>query len=441
MAASVFYGRLLAATTLRNHRPRSALRAAAQVLGSSGLFNNHGLQVQQQQQRNLSLHEYMSMELLQEAGVSVPKGYVAKSPDEAYAIAKKLGSKDVVIKAQVLAGGRGKGTFESGLKGGVKIVFSPEEAKAVSSQMIGKKLFTKQTGEKGRICNQVLVCERKYPRREYYFAITMERSFQGPVLIGSSHGGVNIEDVAAETPEAIIKEPIDIVEGIKKEQALRLAQKMGFPPNIVDSAAENMVKLYSLFLKYDATMIEINPMVEDSDGAVLCMDAKINFDSNSAYRQKKIFDLQDWTQEDERDKDAAKAHLNYIGLDGNIGCLGTDVVVLEVMATEVELDLKFNISMLCVLAILVNIFGGIMRCDVIAQGIVMAVKDLEIRIPVVVRLQGTRVDDAKALIADSGLKILACDDLDEAARMVVKLSEIVTLAKQAHVDVKFQLPI
>uniref|UniRef100_A0A2K6U5E3 Succinate--CoA ligase [ADP-forming] subunit beta, mitochondrial n=1 Tax=Saimiri boliviensis boliviensis TaxID=39432 RepID=A0A2K6U5E3_SAIBB len=457
MAASVFYGRLLAAATLRNHRPRSALRAAAQVLGSSGLFNNHGLQVQQQQQRNLSLHEYMSMELLQEAGVSVPKGYVAKSPDEAYAIAKKLGSKDVVIKAQVLAGGRGKGTFESGLKGGVKIVFSS------FSYFSPEELFTKQTGEKGRICNQVLVCERKYPRREYYFAITMERSFQGPVLIGSSHGGVNIEDVAAETPEAIIKEPVDIVEGIKKEQALRLAQKMGFPPNIVDSAAENMVKLYSLFLKYDATMIEINPMVEDSDGAVLCMDAKINFDSNSAYRQKKIFDLQDWTQEDERDKDAAKAHLNYIGLDGNIGCLvngaglamatmdiiklhgGTPANFLDVgggaTVHQVTEAFKLITSDKKVLAILVNIFGGIMRCDVIAQGIVMAVKDLEIRIPVVVRLQGTRVDDAKALIADSGLKILACDDLDEAARMVVKLSEIVTLAKQAHVDVKFQLPI
>uniref|UniRef100_A0A8C8XNX5 Succinate-CoA ligase ADP-forming subunit beta n=1 Tax=Panthera leo TaxID=9689 RepID=A0A8C8XNX5_PANLE len=178
MAASMFYSRLLATAALRSRGSRPALRAAAQVLGSSGLFNNHGLQIQQQQKRNLSLHEYMSMELLQEAGVSIPKGHVAKSPDEAYAVAKKLGSKDVVIKAQVLAGGRGKGTFESGLKGGVKIVFSPEEAKAVSSQMIGKKLFTKQTGEKGRICNQVLVCERRYPRREYYFAITMERSFQ-----------------------------------------------------------------------------------------------------------------------------------------------------------------------------------------------------------------------------------------------------------------------
>ncbi|XP_005071025.1 succinate--CoA ligase [ADP-forming] subunit beta, mitochondrial [Mesocricetus auratus] len=463
MAASMFYGRQLAAAALRSHRPQATLRAAAQVLGSSGLFNKHGLQIQQQQQRNLSLHEYLSMELLQEAGVSVPKGFVAKSSDEAYAIAKKLGSKDVVIKAQVLAGGRGKGTFSSGLKGGVKIVFSPEEAKAVSSQMIGKKLITKQTGAKGRICNQVLVCERKYPRREYYFAITMERSFQGPVLIGSAQGGVNIEDVAAENPEAIVKIPVDIVEGIKKEQAVALAQKMGFPSYIVDSAAENMIKLYNLFLKYDATMVEINPMVEDADGKVLCMDAKINFDSNSAYRQKKIFDLQDWSQEDEREKDADDANLNYIGLDGNIGCLvngaglamatmdiiklhgGTPANFLDVgggaTVQQVTEAFKLITSDKKVQSILVNIFGGIMRCDIIAKGIVMAVKDLEIKIPVVVRLQGTRVDDAKALIADSELKILACDDLDEAAKMVVKLSEIVTLAKEAHVDVKFQLPI
>uniref|UniRef100_A0A2K5QEV9 succinate--CoA ligase (GDP-forming) n=1 Tax=Cebus imitator TaxID=2715852 RepID=A0A2K5QEV9_CEBIM len=433
----------LTTSTFWNHRP--------QVLGNSGLFNKHGFQVQQQQQRNLTLHECVSMELLQEADVSVPKGYVAKSPEEAYAIAKKLGSKDVVIKAQVLAGGRGKGTFESGLREGVKIVFSPEAAKAVSFRMIGKKLFTKQTGEKGRICNQVVVCERKYPKRQYYLAITMERSFQGSVLIGSSHGGVNM-DVAAETPEVIIKEPIDVVEGIKKEQALWLAQKTGFPPNIVDSEAENMVKLY-----------KINPIVEDSDGAVLCTDAKINFDSNSAYRQKKIFHLQDWTQEDERDKDAAKARLNYTGLDGNIGCQvngaclamatmdimklhgGTPANFFDVgggaAIHQVTEAFKLIASDKKVLAILVNNFGGIMRCDVIAQGIVMAVKDLEIRIPVVVQLQGTWVDDAKALIVDHGLKILACDDWDEAARMLLKLSETVAFAKQAHKDVKFQLPI
>ncbi|KAG5852352.1 hypothetical protein ANANG_G00061470 [Anguilla anguilla] len=329
--------------------------------------------------------------------------------------------------------------------------------------MIGRKLYTKQTGVQGRICNQVFICERRYPRREYYFAITMERSYQGPVLIGSSQGGVNIEDVAAENPDAIVKEPIDIIEGIKMEQAVEVARKMGFPPGLINEAAENMVKLYNLFMKYDASMVEINPMVEDSSGIVMCMDAKINFDSNAAFRQKKVFDMRDWTQEDPRDQQAAKADLNYIGLDGTIGCLvngaglamatmdiiklhgGTPANFLDVgggaTAHQVTEAFKLITSDRKVQAILVNIFGGIMRCDVIAQGIIMAVTDLDLKIPIVVRLQGTRVDDAKTLIAASPLKILACDDLDEAAKMVVKLSAIVSLAKEAQVDVKFQLPI
>uniref|UniRef100_A0A2R9A2Y1 Uncharacterized protein n=1 Tax=Pan paniscus TaxID=9597 RepID=A0A2R9A2Y1_PANPA len=399
MAASMFYSQLLAAATLRSHLLWTALRATAQALGSYGLLNNHGLQVQQ----NLSLHEYMSMELLQEAGVSVSKGYVAKSPDEAYAIAKKVGSKEVEMKAQVLADGRGKGTFESGLKGGVKIVFSPEEAKAVSSEMIGKKLFTKQMGEKGGICNQAL--ERKYPRGEDYFAIGMERSFQGPVLIGSSHGGVNIADVAAETPDAI-KEPVDIVEGIKKEQALRLEQKMGFPPNIVDSTAENMVKLYSLFLKYDATMIRNKSNGEDSDGA-------INFDSNSAYH--------------ENDKDAAKADLNYIGLKGNTDCLvngaGLAMASMDIIKLQGFLDVGGGATVHQVTEAF-----KLITSDKNVLGIVTAVKDVEIEIPVAPR-------------ADSGLKILACDDLEETARTFRRLSETAALAKQAHEDVKFQLPI
>uniref|UniRef100_A0A8C8DHD5 Succinate--CoA ligase [ADP-forming] subunit beta, mitochondrial n=1 Tax=Oryzias sinensis TaxID=183150 RepID=A0A8C8DHD5_9TELE len=453
-----------------------------QVLGgSAGLFGSHVSQLQpphlQQQQRNLSLHEYMSIGLLKEAGISVPSGMVASSAEEAYNVAKQIGTKDLVVKAQVLAGGRGKGTFEGGLKGGVRIVYSPEEVRDISSQMIGRKLFTKQTGEAGRICNQVFVCERRYPRREYYFAITMERSFQGPVLIGSSQGGVNIEDVAAENPDAIVKEPVDIVEGIKMEQAVKVAQKMGFPPALVNEAAENMIKLYNLFIKYDASMVEINPMVEDSSGTelslsdetsyffltVMCMDAKINFDSNAAYRQKKVFEMRDWSQEDPRDHQAATADLNYIGLDGTIGCLvngaglamatmdiiklhgGTPANFLDVgggaTAHQVTEAFKLITSDKKVQAILVNIFGGIMRCDVIAQGIIMAVRDLDLKIPIVVRLQGTRVDDAKALIASSPLKILACDDLDEAAKMVVKLSEIVSLAKEAQVDITFQLPI
>uniref|UniRef100_A0A4W3HNF7 Succinate--CoA ligase [ADP-forming] subunit beta, mitochondrial n=1 Tax=Callorhinchus milii TaxID=7868 RepID=A0A4W3HNF7_CALMI len=444
---------------------------AISVFGAS---LNVGNEVQQQHQRNLSLHEYLSMGLLKDAGIFIPKGQVASSADEAFSVAKTIGSNDLVVKAQVLAGGRGKGEFESGLKGGVKIVYSPEEVQEIASQMIGKKLFTKQTGKKGRMCNQVFICERRYPRREYYFAITMDRSHQGPVLIGSSQGGVNIEDVAADNPDAIIKEPVDIMEGIKKEQAIKVAQKMDFPAVLIEDAANVVMRLYEIFMKYDATLIEINPMVEDSAGVgkvtfnilnrgLMCMDAKITFDSNAAFRQKKVFDLQDWSQEDERDREAARADLNYIGLDGNIGCLvngaglamatmdiiklhgGTPANFLDVgggaTAQQVTEAFKLITSDNKVQAILVNIFGGIMRCDIIAKGIIAAVSDLHLKIPIVVRLQGTRVDDAKALIASSSLKILACDDLGDAARMVVKLSEIVSLAKEAHINVNFQLPI
>ncbi|XP_078265472.1 succinate--CoA ligase [ADP-forming] subunit beta, mitochondrial-like isoform X2 [Rhinoraja longicauda] len=430
---------------------------------SSGLLSVIGLWQNQQQQRNLSLHEYLSIRLLEDAGISVPKGKVASTAEEAYDAAKAIGSRDLVVKAQVLAGGRGKGVFEGGLKGGVRIVYSPEQARDVTSQMIGKKLFTKQTGEKGRICNKVLICERRYPRKEYYFAITLERTFQGPVLIGSSQGGVNIEDVAAENPEAIVKEPIDIVEGVKKEKAVKLAKKMGFPPNVVEDAAENMIKLYDVFVKCDASMLEINPMVEDASGIVMCMDAKISFDSNAAFRQKDIFAQRDWSQEDEQDKQAATADLNYIGLDGNIGCLvngaGLAMATMDIIklhggmpanfldvgggATSQQVTEAFKLitSNKNVVAILVNIFGGIMRCDIIAKGIILAVEDLDLKIPIVVRLQGTRVDDAKALLTASSLKILGCDDLDEAAKMVVRLSEIMSLAKEAQVDVHFQLPV
>ncbi|XP_060104202.1 succinate--CoA ligase [ADP-forming] subunit beta, mitochondrial-like [Heteronotia binoei] len=437
-------------------------RALARLGGRPGLFPRPWFHVQPQQRRGLSLHEYLSMKLLKEAGISVPEGLLAKTPEEAYKAAKKLGTPDLVVKAQVLAGSRRKGVFEGGFKGGVRVVFSPEEARDVSSHMLGKKLFTPQTGEKGRICTQVLICERIYPRRECYFAITMERAFQGPVLIGSSQGGVSIEEVAEENPEAILKEPVNIMEGLKKEQALRVAGKMGFSPKMVRDAADVLIKIYNFFIKHDATLVEINPLAEDSAGSVVCLDAKLTFDSNSAFRQEKIFKLQDWAQEDMRDRNAVKADLNYVGLDGTIGCLvngaglamatmdiikfhgGTPANFLNVggSATVQQVTEAFKIitSDKKVQAILVNIFGGLMRCDVIAQGIMMAAEDLELKIPIVVRLQGTRGDDAKTLIAESGLRILACDDLDAAGKMVVKLSEIMILAKEAEVDVKFQLP-
>ncbi|XP_062907359.1 succinate--CoA ligase [ADP-forming] subunit beta, mitochondrial-like isoform X1 [Mobula hypostoma] len=433
------------------------------LVGSSGLLSVFSLRQNQQQQRNLSLHEYLNIRLLEDAGISVPMGKVASTPQEAYDAAKVIGSRDFVVKAQVLAGGRGKGVFEGGLKGGVQIAYSPEQAQDITSQMIGKKLFTKQTGAKGRICNKVLICERRYTRKEYYFAIILDRIFQGPILIGSSQGGVNIEEVAMQSPEAIVKEPVDILKGATKEQAIKLAKKMGFPPDVIEDAAETMIKLYEIFGKYDASMVEINPMVEDASGIVMCMDAKINFDSYAAFRQKDIFAQQDWSQEDAQDKQAADSDLNYIGLDGNIGCLvngaGLAMATMDILklhggapanfldvgggatSQQVTEAIKLITSNKMVVAILVNIFGGIMRCDIIAKGIILAVEDLDLKIPIVVRLQGTQVDDAKALIAASNLKILGCDDLDEAAKMVVKLSEIMSLAKEAQVDVHFQLPV
>ncbi|KAJ7353931.1 beta' subunit [Desmophyllum pertusum] len=296
---------------------RSQTRLLPRVLGVNGC--------QHQQTRDLSIHEHYSMKLLQEVGILTPQGGVAKTPEQAYEIATTLGiesDSDLVVKAQVLAGGRGKGTFEGGLKGGVRIVFSPDEAKEMASRMLGKKLFTKQTGEQGRICNDVFICERLYARREYYFAIALERAFKGPVLVGSQQGGVDIEQVAKDSPDAIIKFGVDIIQGLSKSDAVQFAKDMGFSEGCAEQAGEWIVRLYDLFIEKDATLIEINPMTEDLLGRVVCMDAKVLFDDNAEFRQPEVFTLKDWSQEDEREVEAGKANLNYIGLDGSIGCLG-----------------------------------------------------------------------------------------------------------------------
>lgn len=422
---------------------------------------------QQSQQRNLSIHEYLSFGLLEKAGIPIPRYRVCETTEEveksSAELATETGSTDVVVKAQVLSGGRGKGSFTSGLKGGVKICYTPEEAKKTAEQMLGYDLITKQA-PLGRPCNTVMLSERLYSRREFYFAIAMERSFAGPVLVGSSQGGMNIEEVAKENPHAIIKEPIDIFNGMSRNQAVQMAAHMGFDPSCIDKAADIMMKMYyDIFLKYDATLIEINPMTEGATGQVYCMDCKINFDSNAEYRQKDIFTLQDWSQEDKREHIAAGHNLNYIGLDGNIGCLvngaGLAMATMDIIklhggspanfldvgggATSNQVMEAFRLitSDPKVHAILVNIFGGIMRCDVIAQGIVAAASELHLKIPIVVRLQGTKVEDAKALMGASDLKIIACDNLDEAAKMAVKLSTIVGLAKEVDVNVKFELPL
>ncbi|KAJ3137640.1 hypothetical protein HK100_000552 [Physocladia obscura] len=417
----------------------------------------------QMQTRSLSIHEHLSMGLLGQYGIKTPRGSAATTPEQAESIAHGLGTDNLVVKAQVLAGGRGKGTFDSGLKGGVRMVYSPTEAKMFAEKMLHHKLITKQTGAAGRICNAVYVVERLYVRREFYFAIVMDRATKGPVIIASSQGGMNIEDVAAENPEAIVTVAVDIKNGLGDNDARYIAEKVGFTGKAVDQAAETFKNLYKIFIEKDATMIEINPLAEIASGDVVCMDAKFGFDDNAEFRQTDIFNLRDTTQEDAREVAAAKWNLNYIGLDGTIGCLvngaGLAMATMDIIklnggdpanfldvggganAQQVAEAFKIISSDPRVSAILVNIFGGIMRCDVIAAGIIEAVNQLGLTLPLIVRLQGTEVDAAKKLIADSGLRIISIDDLDAAASKAVQMSKIVELGRKAGVQVNFELPI
>merc|ERR1712079_642801 len=269
------------------------------------------------QKRNLSVHEHVSMALLQEAGVPVPKFGVAKSAAEARKIAEDIATNDLVVKAQVLAGGRGKGAFKGGYKGGVKLVYSPEEVEESAKGMIGDFLITKQTGSDGRICNSVMITERKYTRKEYYIAFMNERAFNGPVIIASSEGGVNIEETAEKNPDAIVKFPIDAIEGLTVEGSKKVALQLGIHESKVDEVSQILMNLYKLFVTKDASMVEINPFAEDNSGNFVCLDAKLKFDDNAEFRQKAVFDQRDWSQEDAREVAAAEYNLNYIALDGD----------------------------------------------------------------------------------------------------------------------------
>merc|ERR1712109_410510 len=415
------------------------------------------------QKRNLSVHEHVSMALLQEAGVPVPKFGVAKSAADARKIAEEIASNDLVVKAQVLAGGRGKGSFKGGYKGGVQLVYNPDEVEAASKGMIGDYLITKQTGAEGRICDSVMITERKYTRKEYYIAFMNERAFNGPVIIASSEGGVNIEETAEKNPDAIVKFPIDAIEGLSVEGAKKVALWLGIHESKVDEVSQILMNLYKLFVTKDASMVEINPFAEDNSGNFVCLDAKLKFDDNAEFRQKSVFDQRDWSQEDTREVAAAEYNLNYIALDGDIGCMvngaGLAMATMDIIklhggspanfldigggatANQVKEAFKIITGDPKVNALLVNIFGGIMRCDVIAEGIIAAARELNLTTPIVVRLQGTNVDEAKVMIGSSGLKILPVDNLDEAARLSCKLSKIVAISRDAHLDVKFEMPI
>ncbi|KAL4932274.1 succinate--CoA ligase (GDP-forming) subunit beta [Aspergillus undulatus] len=416
-----------------------------------------------QQQRNLSIHEYLSANLLKSYGVGVPKGEVARSAEEAEKVAKSLGNDDMVIKAQVLAGGRGKGHFTNGLKGGVRVIYSPTEAKMFAGQMIGQKLITKQTGAAGRLCNSVFIVERKFARREFYLAVLMDRQSQSPVIVASSQGGMDIEAVAKENPDAIITTPIDINVGVTDAIATKIANELGFSEQCVDDARKTIQNLYRAFMETDATQIEINPLSETSDHQVLAMDAKLGFDDNADFRQKEIFSWRDTTQEDADEVKAAEHGLNFIKLDGDIGCLvngaGLAMATMDIIklnggspanfldvgggATPAAIKSAFELitSDPKVSAIFVNIFGGIVRCDAIAQGLINVVNEMGLRTPIIARLQGTNMEQAHKLINESGLKIFSIEDLQSAAEKSVQFSKVVKLAREIDVGVEFTLGI
>jgi succinyl-CoA synthetase beta subunit len=384
------------------------------------------------------------MNLLNSYGIATPKSLPAKTPEEAFQVAKNFGNDKLVIKAQVLAGGRGKGKFDNGFQGGVHLVDTPQQAQELAGKMIGAKLITKQTGAGGRLCNAVMLAERREPSHEYYVAVLNDRARQTPVLVTSNQGGMNIEEVAASNPEAIITTPIDYEKGLDMTEAVALAKRLGFSNEQAQKeAGDTFVKLYKLFKDKDATQIEINPMAETKDGAVLCMDAKFGFDDNAEFRQEEIYKLRDVTQEDPVEVEAQKYNLNFIKLDGNIGCLvngaGLAMATMDVLklhggdpanfldvgggATPDTVKKAFELLLTDkkVTAIFLNIFGGIMRCDYIAEGVIKATKELQLRVPLIVRLQGTKEKEAKQLIKESGLKIYAYDQLDEAAAKAVEL--------------------
>eukprot|EP01088_Endostelium_zonatum_P014887 TRINITY_DN3429_c0_g1_i1.p1 TRINITY_DN3429_c0_g1~~TRINITY_DN3429_c0_g1_i1.p1 ORF type:complete len:458 (-),score=136.83 TRINITY_DN3429_c0_g1_i1:214-1587(-) len=417
--------------------------------------------------RFLNVHEYLSQELMRQENIKVPRGKIAHTAEEAYQIAsdfEKEGIQDMVVKAQVLSGGRGLGHFDSGLKSGIHLTTSPEDVRDVTSKMLGHKLITKQTGAEGKICNKVYVAERLFVRRETYVAILMDRASCGPVIVGSSKGGTNIEQISEEHPESIFKVPIDINKGITPDQCKEVANKLGFTSSALHQQATSMIQnLYNLFIKRDCTLAEVNPLVEDHQHQLFAVDAKLNFDDNAEFRQTKTYDLRDKSQEDTTEVQATDCGLNYIKLDGNIGCLvngaglamatmdiikhygGTPANFLDIGggATEKQVTEAFRIlsSDKNVRAILVNIFGGIMRCDIIAYGILNAVNNINLKIPLVVRLSGTKVDEAKHILKYSGVRVLSADNLDDAAATAVNVAKIVSMAEQVKLKVSLELPI
>ena len=393
----------------------------------------------------MNIHEYQAKELLQKFDVATTRGRVAATLDEAEQIARELGDIDIVVKAQIHAGGRGKGTFKNGFKGGVHVRKTPDAVRDTAAKMLGQILVTHQTGPDGRKVNKVLVAESADIAREIYFAVLLDRATAAPLIVASTEGGVEIEAVAAKSPEKIIREPINPLVGLQPYQARKVAKQLGFESSQLKNASKLFEGLYRTFLAYDCSMVEVNPLVVTNKGEVLALDAKFNFDDNALYRHPEIAAMRDRAEEDPREVEASKHGLNYIGLDGNIACLvngaGLAMATMDIIkfyggepanfldvgggATEEQVTEAFKILIgdKKVKAILVNIFGGIMKCDVIAQGIIDAAKTVKLSVPLVVRLEGTNVERGKELLKESGIELIAADDLADAAQKVVTASK------------------
>ncbi|HUF25034.1 MAG TPA: ADP-forming succinate--CoA ligase subunit beta [Vicinamibacterales bacterium] len=382
----------------------------------------------------MKIHEYQAKQLLSKFGVPVPQGEVATVAAEAGDIAMRLGGGTVVVKAQIHAGGRGKG-------GGVKLAKTRDEAVKLAGEILGMTLVTHQTGPEGRLVQTVLVEQGQQMDRELYLGMVIDRSTQRPVMMVSQEGGVEIEKVADETPEKIHKAFIDSAVGLQGFQARQLAFALGLKGDQIKHAVKMMSALYRAFIDTDASLLEINPLVVLKDGSLLALDAKMNFDDNALYRHPDIKAFRDLNEEDPLEIEASKYGLNYIKLDGNIGCMvngaGLAMATMDIIklaggepanfldvggganAEQIKNAFKILMSDTAVQAVFINIFGGILRCDVLAEGVIAAVKDLGVRVPVVIRMEGTNVEQGKALLKESGLNFQTADSMGEGAAMVV----------------------
>ena len=385
----------------------------------------------------MKIHEYQAKAILARYSVPVPRGEVAFTKEEALSVAQRLGSRVVVVKAQIHAGGRGKG-------GGVKLARSAEEAAELAGQMLGMKLVTPQTGPDGRIVRRVLIEEGLDIKRELYLGMVIDRAVAAPVLMASQAGGVEIEEVAREHPEAILRETIRPAVGLQPYQARKLAFGIGLAPELANVAVSFLQALNRAFLDCDASLAEINPFVVTGDGRLIALDAKMNFDDNALYRHKEIREQRDLDEEDPLEVEASKYGLNYIKLDGNVGCMvngaglamstmdiiklagGSPANFLDVgggaSAEQVKNAFKILISDPHVRGVFINIFGGILRCDVLATGVVNAARELQVKVPIVVRMEGTNVEQGQQILRESGLNFTIAEGMKDGAEKVVALA-------------------